>query len=552
MSPRREPAPPPDLPGHSYVQLLGSGGFADVYLFERELPKMPVAVKVLVGGVLTKEDERRFTAEANTMARFSGHPYIVGVLNADVSSDGRPYIVMQYYPKDNLAVRSRRSLLTVAETLQISIQVASAVETAHRAGVIHRDIKPANVLTGEFGEPGLTDFGIAGATGAAAGDGASEGLSIPWAPPEAFDSDSVLDERSDVYSLGATVFNLLTGRSPFEVPGESNRALDLMDRIERMPVPAIGRGDVPDSLVRVLRQAMAKDPEQRHQTAMAFARDLQGVEQELRLKMTSVVVPDDPADASVHSPDDEAEETRGRMPQRISPQATTDTDQRTRPPSARPVDRSQPSDPVGGGGNSELATRGRPQSEPRGSAATPLLGALPIAGVPMPGGNRATVDDATGTRKRPIASAPAPAPDESDGTPTEAGPAWTRGRVVGAVLVGVVVAVVAGSLALSSHGAPPAKASSTTTTTAPLGTSIPATPTFTASVANGTATVTWSNPDPQAGDTYNVVVQGQEPQQASSSPYSVPWTTGTQFCVYVQTVNSQGTPSTNTSYQCVG
>lgn len=546
MSPRREPAPPPDLPGHSYVRLLGTGGFADVYLFERALPKMPVAVKVLAGGVLTKEDEQRFTAEANTMARFSGHPYIVGVLNADISSDGRPYIVMQYYPKDNLAVRSRRNLLTVPETLQISIQVASAVETAHRAGVIHRDIKPANVLTGEFGEPGLTDFGIAGATGAAAEDWASEGLSIPWAPPEAFDSDSVLDERSDVYSLGATVFNLLTGRSPFEVPGQSNRALDLMDRIERMPVPAIGRGDVPDSLVRVLRQAMAKDPELRHQTAMAFARDLQGVEQELRLKMTSVVVPDDPTEALPHAPDDEGEETRGRMPQRISPQTSADTNLRAKP---APFSPAVPPEPAGEMESLDLATRARPQNERQAPAATPLVATPHDFGAPKSGGSRSTVDDATGTRKRP--SAPAPAPSEPDSVPPEMGRTWTRGKVIGAVLAGVVIAAVAGSLALSSHGTPPAKVTSTTSTTAPLGTSTPATPTFTPSVANGTATVTWSNPDPQPGDTYNVVVQGQQPQQESSSPYSVPWTTGAQFCAYVQTVNAQGTPSSNSSFQCV-
>lgn len=548
MSPRREPAPAPDLPGHTYIQLLGSGGFADVYLYERELPKMPVAVKVLVGGVLTQEDERRFAAEANTMARFSGHPYIVGVLSADVSSDGRPYIVMQYYPKDNLSVRSRRSLLTVPETLQISIQVASAVETAHRAGVLHRDIKPANILTGEFGEPGLTDFGIAGAAGAAEAEGAGEGLSIPWAPPEAFDSDAVLDERSDVYSLGATVYNLLTGRAPFEIPGESNRALDLMDRIERLAVPAIGRGDVPDSLVRVLRQAMAKDPEQRHVSAMAFARDLQGVEQELRLKMTTVVVPDELPDSSVLGTDDEADETKGRMPQRISPQSSSDTDQRTRAPSRGRSGQSRTTGPEQGAPAVPLIMRGQLPGDLGVDSGIPANGSSRIAAVPRRSPDHAIVDDATGTRKRP--SAPVLTEDHGDEELADTRSSRTKGKVIGAVLVVVVLLAVAGSLAFSSHGKPQTK-TAPTTTTAPLGTDTPAIPSFSASVTSGTATVTWTNPDPKTGDSYNVVIQGQQPQSVSSSPYSVSWTAGVQFCVYVQTVNAQGTPSANTSYQCV-
>src|ERR1019366_3695860 len=107
MSPHREPASPPDLPGYSYLRLLGSGGFADVFLYERAMPRMLVAIKVLVGKDISESARRRFTDEANTMARFQSHPYIVPIFGADIASDGRPYIVMQYYPNDNFGVRAR-------------------------------------------------------------------------------------------------------------------------------------------------------------------------------------------------------------------------------------------------------------------------------------------------------------------------------------------------------------------------------------------------------------------------------------------------------------
>ena len=115
------------------------------------------------------------------MAMLSTHPAIVTIYQAGVARDGRPYLVMEYCPKPNLQVRYRREPFSVAESLRVGIQVAAAVETAHRAGVLHRDIKPANILVTEYNRPALTDFGIASTTSAAA---ESEGLSIPWSPPE--------------------------------------------------------------------------------------------------------------------------------------------------------------------------------------------------------------------------------------------------------------------------------------------------------------------------------------------------------------------------------
>ncbi len=277
---------PPDLPGYRYIEPVGAGGNAQVYLYEQQLPHRKVAVKVLNDPALSDAARRRFTAEANVTAGLA-HRHIVQVFEANVTADGRPYLVMPYYPQPNLSVRARRSHFSVADVLRIGIQIGSAVETSHRQDVLHRDIKPQNILSDSYGEPALTDFGIATTKG---GDG-PEGLSVPWSPPEILYGTSAGDERADVYSLGATLWHLLAGRSPFEQPGGDNSALALMGRIKSDPPPRTQRADVPDSLERLLRQTMAKDPAARPQSAMELIRGLQSVEQELRLPLTQPILP---------------------------------------------------------------------------------------------------------------------------------------------------------------------------------------------------------------------------------------------------------------------
>ena len=291
MASKRVPARPPELSGYTPIQLIGTGGYADVFLYEQHLPKRQVAVKVLVADAVAGGTKRAaFTAEANLMARVSAHPFIVQIFQADIATDGRPYLVMEYYPGQNFYDRARREQLTVADVLRTGVQLASAVETAHRVGIFHRDIKPANVLTSEFRRPGLTDFGIASAQGPE--DEATEGLSIPWSPPESF-GDGMLDARADVYSLAATLYTLLCGRSPFEIPGGDNSGLSMISRIERSPLPPTVRPDVPASLERLLVHAMAKDPAHRPATAIELAHLLQRIESELRLNVTSLELADD-------------------------------------------------------------------------------------------------------------------------------------------------------------------------------------------------------------------------------------------------------------------
>jgi hypothetical protein len=283
----------PRIPGLDVVRPLGSGGYADVYLYEQQQPRMPVAVKVLKREGLTAAIRRQFVDEANTMAQLADHPYIVQVFRSEQTADGGAYLVMKYYPPPNLAVRSRAERMSVEEVLGTGIRLASAVETAHRAGIIHRDIKPANVLVSQYGQPGLTDFGIAGRGGHAEDVDEDVGVSVPWSPPEVLYGLSNGDPRSDVYSLAATLWHLLVGRSPFEQPGGDNSAYALMPRIRAVPVPPTGRADVPVSLERLLAHAMAKDPGSRPQTAIELARGLQSVEQEQRLPRTPVVVLDE-------------------------------------------------------------------------------------------------------------------------------------------------------------------------------------------------------------------------------------------------------------------
>ena len=135
MSSKRPPAPPPHIPGYKYVSLLGSGGFSDVYLYEQDRPRRKVAVKVLLSGLKTERARRSFESEANLMAQLSSHPYIVTIYEADITEDGHSYLAMEYCSRPSLDVRYRRSRLGVDEVLAIGIQVTSAVESAHRAGI---------------------------------------------------------------------------------------------------------------------------------------------------------------------------------------------------------------------------------------------------------------------------------------------------------------------------------------------------------------------------------------------------------------------------------
>lgn len=295
---RRLPSQPPVLPGFSHVHILGSGGFADVFLYEQNMPRRQVAVKVMLSEIVNDQVRQMFQAEANLMAQLSTHPSILTVYQAGVSADGRPFLVMELC-SPSLSERYRRERIPVPDILQVAVRIGSAIETAHRAGVLHRDIKPSNILLTAYGHPVLSDFGIA-STLSESGHREAVGMSIPWSAPEVLMDETSGSVASEVWSLAATVYSLLAGRSPFEVPGESNKSTDLIGRINRARVQPIGRSDVPESLERMLQKAMSRKPEARPSSAMEFVRGLQAIESELGVPQTPVeVAVDDWAIATV-------------------------------------------------------------------------------------------------------------------------------------------------------------------------------------------------------------------------------------------------------------
>ncbi|MCP2635318.1 protein kinase [Microbacterium sp. HD4P20] len=546
MSAKRAPMAPPDLPGFTYVDLLGSGGFADVYLYEQQLPKRRVAVKVLLTDRMSSGSVEEFTAEANVMAMLSTHPAIVTIYQAGVARDGRPYLVMEYCPKPNLQVRYRREPFSIAESLRVGVQVAAAVETAHRAGVLHRDIKPANILVTEYNRPALTDFGIASTTGAAA---ESAGLSIPWSPPESFADVPRSDPRSDVYALGATVYTLLAGHSPFEVAGQRNNAAELIHRIETMPLPPLGRADVPATLQRALDRAMAKPSADRYESALAFARALQTVQIELSHSVTAIDILDDHVPEDVEQDEDDGL-TRVRGVVSINPETNpaaglTRPSAQTAPsgragafaPTAPPATGTVPSGFVPAGSDPaefETVLRGAPAphtTDPWAMAATDAVDQ--------------TVIRAPGF----VAEAP-PAPVEagdSGAAPRRRTGLWIGIGVAAFVVVAVIVGVsLPGMLAGTPERTPVTEESSRPQD--PVAAVVPEPENVVGTPAEGGVRFTWTNPDPQEGDRYLYgVVTLAEPEPSlepiTDTEIVVPANPGGQTCIDVVLVRDAGRSS---------
>nr|WP_223169155.1 serine/threonine-protein kinase [Microbacterium sp. MF43] len=297
----RLPSAPPILPGLAYIRPLGSGGFADVFLYEQDMPRRNVAVKVLPSDVRDPELRRMFNAEADVLAHLSAHPSIVTVYQAGISADGRPFIVMEYCP-GSLAERYRIERIPVDEVLSIGVRMAGAIESAHRAGLVHRDVKPSNILITTFGTPVLADFGISSSLIQRSTEEVLA-MSIPWSAPEVIAEQTPGSIASEVWSLGATVYSLLAGHSPFERRERGQNSKDLLRRrITRASYTEITRADVPASLQSVLATAMSRDPARRHASARAFAEALQEVQRELGLSPTPLEIPDDgwsPASSTV-------------------------------------------------------------------------------------------------------------------------------------------------------------------------------------------------------------------------------------------------------------
>lgn len=315
----REPVGP-HLEGAEFIRFLGAGGFADVFLYRQDMPRREVAVKVIRSGASAAQ-KQKFQAESDLMAKFGAHPAVLSLYAAGRLRDGRAYLTMEYCPPPHLGKRfSTTSPMRVEQALEITIKIAGAVETIHRAGYLHRDIKPANILLTAFGHPVLTDFGIAISQDTPA-DQVDSAFSPYWAPPEQ-QLNRPLTPASDVYSLAATTYTMLAGRPPHVdmAPGAHNDPASILKRLHHGSIAPIGRNDVPAALERVLFTAMSKRPLDRFASAMAFARALRQIQSSLGLPLTNIDVWEDQPVITADGSDDDA--TRLRPVVSISPENT--------------------------------------------------------------------------------------------------------------------------------------------------------------------------------------------------------------------------------------
>jgi serine/threonine-protein kinase len=253
--------------------IVGSGGMATVYRAQDRLLERPVALKILHEQFSQDPDAlERFGREARAVAQLA-HPNIVTVIDRGEDA-GRPYIVFEYISGENLKqLVAREGPLPIATVIDLGIQVARALEAAHDRGVVHRDIKPQNVLLAEEGRAKVTDFGIARARN-------TEGMTLTgtimgtsdYIPPEQARGETA-GEAGDVYSLGVVLFELLTGRLPYE----GDNAVAVAMRHVNDPVPDVRelRPDVPPRLEALVRRSLAKEPRDRFPTMSDVVAELE-------------------------------------------------------------------------------------------------------------------------------------------------------------------------------------------------------------------------------------------------------------------------------------
>ena len=224
---------------------IGQGGMGNVYLATRvEDFKQRVAIKVLKRGMDTEDILRKFHMEIRVLAALGQHPSIARLLDAGTTDDGLPYFVMEYVEGLGIADYCDKHRLSVKERLELVSQVAQAVHFAHQHTVIHRDLKPSNVMVNNRGRVKLIDFGIAKITSPELGDGTvnptrteHRALTPEYASPEQL-SGEPLTTATDVYSLGVLLFELLTGRRPFDDSPPVNSAEASVARREWAHGPA--------------------------------------------------------------------------------------------------------------------------------------------------------------------------------------------------------------------------------------------------------------------------------------------------------------------------
>ncbi|MCH7871917.1 MAG: protein kinase, partial [Planctomycetes bacterium] len=270
--------------------VIASGGMGTVYLAEQDRPRRDVALKVIQAGVASRDALRRFEFESQVLARLR-HPNIAHVYEAGVhepeASDGPPvpYFAMEFIPDARLITRhADERKLDARQRLALFAKVCDAVHHGHQKGVIHRDLKPGNILVDAAGEPKVIDFGVARSTDS---DVAVTTMrtdvgqligTIQYMSPEQCDADPhEIDTRSDVYSLGVVLYELLTGARPYDTTGTSiYRATRLIKEVVP-PSPSSIKRQLRGDIETIILKAIEKDPARRYQSAVELGNDIRHV-----------------------------------------------------------------------------------------------------------------------------------------------------------------------------------------------------------------------------------------------------------------------------------
>ncbi|MCE5237173.1 serine/threonine protein kinase [bacterium] len=363
--------------GCEITREIGRGGMGVVYEAQQLSPRRTVALKILPPEwARVPQIARRFENEASRMAALEEHAGIATVYLAG-DDQGVPYIAMQYLPGGDLGQRLLQGWRpSLPEIVAVIAEVAEALDFAHQRGVIHRDIKPANIMLDAVGRPVVTDFGIARAvdeigatmTGSAA-------MTPEYASPEQIKGNP-LDGRSDLYSLGVVLYQLVCGQPPFQAP--TAMALALKHISEPPPSPRVCCPNLPVILEEIILRCLAKEPHQRFATGQALAQALRLVS--LPAPAVSLHTPT-PAPVVVPVPPPPPPQARS-TPAVVPPPVA--------PPRAAPAPAAAPAPP----------TVVPPMAPPPAAADTPAVSAMPETVVVPKQSEQSPSAEETGRRPR--------------------------------------------------------------------------------------------------------------------------------------------------------
>jgi serine/threonine protein kinase len=308
---------------YEVLSILGLGGMGKVYKVRNVISDRAEAMKVLLPDLNSHQSlADRFLREIRLLASLN-HPNIAALRTA-LTYENQLVMIMEFVEGETLANRIARAPISTAEAVNYSEQILSALSYAHKHSIIHRDIKPANMMLTPQGAVKLMDFGIArsGTDGSLTSTGTTLG-SLNYMPPEQVRGEAA-DARSDLYSFGISLYELLTGKLPFQ--GDSQYSL-MTAQLNQQPASPISlRADVPPALNEIILMAMAKEPSDRFQSADAFANALKSVPVSALPSQGTTFAPT-PRPSTPVSPDDTLMGTlapgAGGMGRMVSPPATT-------------------------------------------------------------------------------------------------------------------------------------------------------------------------------------------------------------------------------------